>query len=443
MAVKSAKLKRIQNIALTLLVVAGLVNYLDRSTLSIANTAISEEMNLDTAQMGILLAAFSLPYAFAQLPMGVLLDRFGARVTLGFGMIIWSLAQLAGGFVTTLGQFQIARAVLGVGEAPAFPAGAKVFSDWFAIHERGRPSGIYTASTTIAPALAPMVLTTLMLTFGWRGMFIVMGVLGLLAGIGWYVLYRDRRNVALDAEEIDYLTDGNKASAEEHKLTAAEWASVLGKRTTWGIIFGWIGVIYMVWLYLTWLPGYLEKERGVSIKATAVLLMIPYIAGTFGQLAGGFVPDWLVSKGMKPILSRKWPICIGLIFAAVFTVPAAYTPSLAMAVVCISAAMFFVNMSSGAGWALVSVSAPRRTTSRTTSPSSATWPPRSGAGPSGPRSKVRNLTLDEPAFRTSSEPRSLTSRGRRPAPSPRAAGAPAVSRPRPTRCACGRCPRGW
>jgi MFS family permease len=273
---------------------------------------------------------------------------------------VWSLAQVAGGFVTTLGQFQFARAILGIGEAPAFPAGAKVFSDWFAIRERGRPSGIYTASTTIAPALAPMVLTTLMLTFGWRGMFIVMGVLGLLAGIGWYALYRDRRDVVLDADEMDYLTDGNKASAEEHKLTAAEWAGVLRKRTTWGIIFGWIGVIYMVWLYLTWLPGYLEKERGVSIKSTAVLLMIPYIAGTFGQLAGGFIPDWLVSKGLKPIVSRKWPICIGLIFAAAFTVPAAYTPSLAMAVACISAAMFFVNMSSGAGWALVSVSAPRR-----------------------------------------------------------------------------------
>jgi sugar phosphate permease len=340
--------------------VAGLVNYLDRSTLSIANTSIAEEMNLDTAQMGVLLAAFSLPYAFAQLPMGVLLDRFGARVTLGLGMIIWSLAQLAGGFVTTLGQFHIARALLGIGEAPAFPAGAKVFSDWYAVKERGRPSGIYTASTTIAPALAPMVLTSLMLTLGWRGMFIVMGVLGLLAGIGWYVMYRDRRDVALDEEEIDFLTDGNKANADDRKMTAAEWAGVLGKRTTWGIIFGWIGVIYMVWLYLTWLPGYLEKERGVSIKATAVLLMIPYIAGTFGQLAGGFIPDWLVSKGLKPIISRKWPICIGLIFAAIFTVPAAYTPSLTMAVVCISAAMFFVNMSSGAGWALVSVSAPRR-----------------------------------------------------------------------------------
>ena len=360
MAEKTKKIKRIQLTAVTLLVAAGLVAYLDRGILGIAQHQITEEMQLDALQFGILSAAFSLPYAFAQLPIGVMLDRIGARITMGFGIIIWSLAQLAGGFVRTVGQFEIARAVLGVGEAPAFPAGAKVFSEWFAVKERGLPTGIYVASTTFAPAIAPFLLTGLMLQFGWRGMFVIMGVIGLLVGVAWVAMYRDRSAAKLEPEEVEFLSGGEKGATDERKITGSDWLAILGQRSMWGIIIGWIGVIYMVWLYLTWLPGYLDKERGVSIKATAVLLMIPYIAGTFGQLAGGFVPDWLVSKGMKPILSRKWPICIGLIFAAVFTVPAAYTPSLAMAVVCISAAMFFVNMSSGAGWALVSVSAPRR-----------------------------------------------------------------------------------
>ena len=360
MRTKSPKLKRIQVAAVTLLVIAGLVNYLDRSTLSIANHSISQEMHLSASQMGVLLAAFSLPYAFAQLPMGVLLDRLGARIMLGVGMLIWSAAQLAGGFVQTLNQFYMARFVLGIGEAPAFPAGAKVFSEWFAIKERGRPTGIFVASTTIAPALAPPVLTALMLSLTWRGMFIVMGGLGLAAAIGWYVVYRDRRDVKLEPEEIDYLSDGDKASAEERKVTGAEWGGMLGRRTTWGIIFGWIGVIYMVWLYLTWLPGYLERERHVSLKDAGWLVAIPYIAGTFGQLSSGVIADWLLSKGRKPIASRKWPICVGLVAAALFTIPAAYTPSLPMAIACISGAMYFVNLASGGGWALVSVAAPRR-----------------------------------------------------------------------------------
>jgi MFS family permease len=121
-----------------------------------------------------------------------------------------------------------------------------------------------------------------------------------------------------------------------------------------------MGVIYMVWLYLTWLPGYLEKERHVTLAQAGWMVIIPYIAGTLGQLSSGFIADGLLARGLKPIASRKWPICVGLVCAALFTVPAAYTPSLALALTYISLAMFFVNLASGAGWALVSVAAPRR-----------------------------------------------------------------------------------
>lgn len=346
--------------ALTLLVVAGLINYLDRSTLSIANKSISEEMNLTAAQMGLLLSAFSLPYAFAQLPMGVMLDRLGARVMLGAGMLIWSLAQLAGGFVQSLNQFFAARFLLGVGEAPQFPAGAKVFSEWFALAERGRPTGIFVASTTIAPALAPPILTALMLAFGWRGMFIIMGVLGVLASIGWYALYRDRRDVKLEAEEVDFLSGANRSAHDENRMTFAEWGGLFRERTTWGLAIGFMGVIYMVFLYVTWLPAYLQQERGLSIAESGWVLMIPFIGGTLGQLSSGIVSDRLLARGLSPVASRKWPICIGLIFAAVFTVPAAFTPNLTLAIIYLTLAMYFVNLASGGSWALVSVAAPRR-----------------------------------------------------------------------------------
>ena len=356
---KSAKIKRIQNVALTLLVIAGLINYLDRSTLSIANHSIREDMNLSATQMGALLSAFSLPYAFAQLPMGVLLDKFGARVMLGFGMMIWSVAQVAGGLVQSLNQFYLARLVLGVGEAPQFPAGAKVFSDWWAVHERGRPTGISVASSTVAPAIAPPLLTGLMLAFGWRGMFIIMGVLGVLAAVAWYIAYRDRRETTLTPEEIDYL-EGDGVKSDDRQMTGAEWRGLFKERTTWGLIFGFMGVIYMVWLYLTWLPSYLSDERGLTLAKVGWIAAIPYIFGTLGQLGSGVIADKLLAMGQTPINSRKWPICIGLVFAAAFTIPAAYTPSLFLAMTYISAAMFFINLASGGSWALVSVAAPRR-----------------------------------------------------------------------------------
>ena len=359
MQAKTPRLRRIQWVAITFLTLAGIVNYLDRSTLSIANHSVSGELGLSASQMGLLLSAFSFSYAFAQLPMGALLDRFGARLMLGVGMFVWSVAQLFGGFVQTLQQFLVARIFLGIGEAPQFPAGAKVVSEWYSLRERGRPTGIFITSSTIGPALAPPILTGLLLAFGWRWMFIVMGVMGIAVAVSWYLVYRNRREVTLVPAEVAHLTEEEPHARAERRMTGAEWRGLFASRTTWGMIFGFMGVIYMVWLYLTWLPAYLEHERHLSIAKTGWVVSIPYLFGTLGMLSSGFVADGLMARGIAPIRSRKWPICTGLIFAAVFTVPAAYTPNTTLAIVYLSLAMYFINMASGGAWALVSVAAPR------------------------------------------------------------------------------------
>jgi MFS family permease len=199
----------------------------------------------------------------------------------------------------------------------------------------------------------------LLLNFGWRNMFVIMGALGIAVSIGWYIVYRNRRDVKLEAHELAHLTEGEPAQRAERNMTFAEWRGLFGKATTWGMIFGFMGVIYMVWLYLTWLPAYLEHERHLTIAKTGWVVTIPYLAGTLGMLSSGFIADGLMARGVAPIRSRKWPICSGLIGGALFTVPAAFTPNLTLAIVYLSAAMFFVNMASGAAWALVSVAAPR------------------------------------------------------------------------------------
>ncbi len=284
MQAKTPRLRRIQWVAVTFLTLAGLVNYLDRSTLSIANHSVSGELGLSASQMGLLLSAFSFSYAFAQLPMGALLDRFGARLMLGVGMLVWSVAQFFGGLVQTLQQFLIARICLGIGEAPQFPAGAKVVSEWYALRERGRPTGIFTTSSTIGPGLAPPILTGLLLAFGWRWMFVVMGVMGIAVSISWYIVYRNRAEVTLDADEVAHLTEEEPQMRAERRMTGAEWRGLFASRTTWGMIFGFMGVIYMVWLYLTWLPAYLEHERHLSIAKTGWIVSIPY-SGSRAHLA--------------------------------------------------------------------------------------------------------------------------------------------------------------
>lgn len=356
---QTARLRRIQWVAVGFLTLVGIINYLDRSGLSIANGAIRQEMRLSPTEMGLLLSAFSLAYAFAQLPVGVLLDRFGPRRMLAAGMLFWSIAQAVCGYVTTLSQFVTMRAILGVGEAPQFPAGAKVISSWFNLRERGLPTGIFVASSCIAPCIAPPLLTALMLGVGWRWMFVITGALGIVIAIAWYLIYRDRDEQPLEAAERAYL-DSDQEQSEQAPITFAEWRGLFTHPTTWGIILGFMGVIYMVWLYLTWLPSYFEHERGLTVARTGWIVAIPYLFGTLGMLSAGRAVDSLMQRGMSAVASRKWPVCGGLIGAAVFTVPAAYTPSLTLAVIYICLAMYFVNMASAGSWTLISVIVPRR-----------------------------------------------------------------------------------
>jgi sugar phosphate permease len=162
----SPQMRRMQIIALLLLVASGIVNYLDRSALSIANIEVRQELGLSATVMGVLLSAFLMSYAFSQLPAGILVDRVGPRALLGVGLVIWSVAQGAAGFVTSYAQFFAARIGLGIGESPQFPTGARVVSNWFHVKERGLPTGIFNSAPSIGTALAPPILTWLMLAYG-------------------------------------------------------------------------------------------------------------------------------------------------------------------------------------------------------------------------------------------------------------------------------------
>src|SRR5471032_381417 len=141
------KIKKYQTIAVIFLLLIGIVNYLDRSALSIANTSIQKDMMISPSQMGILLSAFSIAYAFAQLPMGLIIDRLGSKIALGASLLTWSVAQSTFGMVNSFAGFMGLRVVLGICEAPMFPSAAKALSEWFDANERGTPTGIVWSST--------------------------------------------------------------------------------------------------------------------------------------------------------------------------------------------------------------------------------------------------------------------------------------------------------
>ncbi len=226
-----AGIRRAQRSALTMLVVAGTLNYLDRSTLSIANPLIRHELGLSIADMGLLLSAFLWAYAFAQLPGGALVDRVGPHRLLAAGLGLWSLAQTAAGLVTSFAQFSAARVLLGLGEAPMFSSAVRVVRDWYNVRDRGLPTGIWNCTSSLGPAIAPPILTVLMLSFGWRWMFIIMGVVGLVVAGVWFVRYRDARETKFSDEDRHDLTSGEEEPVGRH-ASFSEWGQLFRFRTT-------------------------------------------------------------------------------------------------------------------------------------------------------------------------------------------------------------------
>jgi sugar phosphate permease len=355
------RLKLIQRTALALLVVAGVVNYIDRATLAVANPLIRDELGLSVADMGYLLSAFLWCYAFAQLPTGALVDRLGPRLLLSLGLSLWSLAQVLGGLVGNFSQFFGARMLLGVGEAPQFPTGARVVRDWFNARDRGLATGIFNSASTLGTAIAVPLLTFLMLSFGWRWMFMIMGAAGLLVAAVWAAVYRNPAQVALTPEEQYYRRQGDPPGQRE-RLSFREWKLLFRFRTTFGMILGFFGTVYLTWIYNAWLPGYLELERHMSVKSTGTLAAIPFACGVVGGLSGGWLSDVLVRRGVSPVNSRKYPAAAALFGTALCTLATAFVARNALAIVLISASLFLVYVTSTCAWALTSVAAPANCT---------------------------------------------------------------------------------
>jgi sugar phosphate permease len=357
----SPRVRSIQRGALTLLVISGAINTMDRAALAIANPMVRHDFGLSIAQMGALLSAFLWAYAFAQLPVGALIDRLGPRKILAWGLALWSGAQLLCGIVTSMGQFFLARMLLGLGEAPQFPSAGRVVRDWFAVRDRGFATGIFNSASTLGTGMAAPVLTGLMLAFGWRWMFIVMGALGLLVAVAWYLLYREPAQMALTAEEDRYRSEGDKAG-KITQITIREWGGLFRSLTTWGLLSGYFGVIYVQWVFYSWMPGYLEIERHMSVAHTGLAAGIPYIFAVAGALTAGWLVDFLARSGVSPINSRKIPLCSVLLLETVCVVAAALVPDNTLAIVCLSGAMYFGTAATTYSWTLVTVVGPANCT---------------------------------------------------------------------------------
>lgn len=345
-----------QWIAIALATGAIALNYIDRSTLAIGNVTIRQEFGLNATAIGALQSFWSITYAFCQVPVGFLLDRLGPRYLVGLALIFWSVAQAAGGLAASYTQLMWARIALGATESPAFPGAVRVTSDWFHIKDRGKPTGVYNSGGSIGPAIAPPLLTGLMLAFGWRVMFVTMGISGLLGALVWFKVYRDPAKTILEPRDEAYLASNRAAEAP---VELRNWARLFRFRSMWGLMLGAFCSGYAVWMYQTWLPAYLEMQQHISIARTGFLAMIPLVFSVVGAWAGGWITDRLAGQGMELVASRRLPCILGLLASGLFTVIATTASNGTEAVIFISAAMFFLSLGIAGKWTLITAVAPQ------------------------------------------------------------------------------------
>jgi sugar phosphate permease len=340
-----------------ILLIAAVINYLDRANLSIANTTIAREFGFSQTEMGLLLSAFLWPYALANLPAGWLVDRFGPKKMFSWGVGLWSTFTVMAGFVNGYSMFYTLRVLLGISESPFFTSGIKITHRWFSDKERALPTSIINTGSQIANAVAPPILTVLLLTLGWRGMFIAIGLAGIPLLLVWLKFYRnpserEEQSIHANAQRV-------QPSVVEANGNNASWAALFKHKTTWFMVIGNFSIMFTIWVYLTWLPGYLEKSLGFSLKQTGWLAAIPFFAGILGVLCGGSISDRLIRRGVNTITARKVPIVVGAAMAACFVAPVPFVHSTALSIGLLSVGYFFSQLPQGVIWTLASDIAPK------------------------------------------------------------------------------------
>jgi len=352
-----------------LLFITVVINYLDRSNMSIAAPAISAEFQLDPVQLGLVFSAFSWTYTPFQLPGGWLVDRVHPRVLYPAIIMLWSLATLSFGFANGMMALILLRMAVGFFEVPTFLINNRIATTWFGEKERATCIAVYTAAESVGLAFLTPVLAWLKVEFGWPSVFLFTGALGLMWSLLFYRTYRDPRDFpGVNEAEIRQIEssggipDLSQRSADRRAAGGAtvwrDFGIVLGRRKLWGIYFG-----HFVWgtvgtFFRSWFPTYLVNYRHFTFIKAGFYVSLPFLAVFLGVLVSGTISDLLVRRGFSLTFARKAPIIGGLVFSTSI-VGANYVDSEPLIILFLTFA-FFCNGVASIHWSLVSATAPER-----------------------------------------------------------------------------------
>ena len=337
-----------------------LVNYFDRVNLSVAGPALHTEFGLSAVGFGYLSGAFNWTYAALQLPMGVLLDRFGVRALGSIGAFIWSIASFGAAAAPGLRTFFSMRLLLGVGEAPTFPAYAKATGYWFPRDERSLATAVFDGAAKFGPAIGVLLMGVLTVSFGWRFSFAVTGLVSFLYFVAFYFVYRDPKDDrGLSSVERRYLAEGGaQPESATKKPEGAPLAYLLRQRKVQGLVAGFFGYNYSFYLLLYWLPSYFSALH-LDTLHSAFYTSVPWLVATATDLLiGGWLVDALIRRGARDTVVRQTVLIAGT-SCGLAIAGAMSTQNPAIAVIWISIALGGLAAAAPVGWSIPSLIAPR------------------------------------------------------------------------------------
>jgi len=344
-----------------LLAFGVLVNYFDRVNLSVSQDALHQAFGISTVTFGYLLSGYSWTYAALQLPSGVILDRFGVKLVGRISTLLWSIASFAAAISSSLTGFLGARLLLGVGEAPTFPANAKATGYWFPIAERSLATALFDSMAKFASAIGVPIIGLLMVRFGWRWSFAATGIISFLYFLLFYRYYRnpseDRR---LSEIERDFIRMGG--AQPEDQLRAERGAPLgylLRQKKVWGLVLGFAAYNYTFYLLLTWLPSYLSSAQHIDLFHSSLYSGAPWLFATVVDLVvGGWLVDLLVKRRADASLVRR-AVLIGGTTLGLGLFGAAYAQTTFGALVWISLSIGGLSAAAPVAWSIPSLIAPK------------------------------------------------------------------------------------
>ncbi|NKQ52310.1 MFS transporter [Amycolatopsis sp. K13G38] len=339
---------RVRGWILLLLCLMYFMTYVDRVNISTAAPFIRSELHLSNTQLGLVLSAFAIPYAFFQIFGGWLADRFGPRKLLTIVGVVWALATVGTGFATGLVTLFAARLALGFGEGAAFPGATHAMSRWLPADQRGFGQGVVHSFSRIGNAIAPVAVAAIIAASNWRVSFWFLGAVSLLWGLVWLRSYRDRPadHPRMTDAELSELTVRQRAD----KRPPVPWLPLLRRIlpvTFVDFTYGW-----MLWVYLTWIPSFFAGAYHLRLSKFALFTTLVLLAGVVGDSAGGLLSDWLLRRTGNLRFARRTVLVVGLFGSFAFVMPTLFVHRLTLVTICLAVAFFFLELTNAVLWAI-------------------------------------------------------------------------------------------